>query len=451
MPGLFGTDGVRGIPGRYPLVPETVGEIARAAARLLRRRDPGAGRRVLMGRDTRGSGRVIGRWLRDGFAAAGCATVDVGVVPTPGVAYLTPRERALAGVVISASHNPARFNGIKFFTADGYKMPPDLEQAVERGLGARGRPRGPTGAGRVGDGEALVGRYVDFLRSTFPATVDLRGLRIVVDCGHGAAAGIAPGLLAGLGAEVIPIGCEPDGGNINSGCGALFTRRMRAQVRRRRAHCGVSFDGDADRAIFADETGAVLDGDAIICLAALRLQRQSLLRGDKVVLTVMSNFGLIRFLRSRGISVVSVPVGDRNVTDAIEAEGLSLGGEASGHIVFRSFASTGDGMLTALQTLAAWRESGGPLSAVRRLFRPVPQVLRNLIVARKVPLERLPRLRELTRRCERELAGEGRVFLRYSGTEPLLRIMIEGPSQVRIARMAGQLSRTFLLETGQKE
>ncbi len=226
---------------------------------------------------------------------------------------------------------------------------------------------------------------------------------------------------------------------------------MRDAVRRWRADAGICFDGDADRAIFADERGHLLDGDQIICLNALRLQRLGLLRGAKVVLTVMSNFGLVRFLERRGIAVESVPVGDRNVTEALLAEGLSLGGEASGHIIFRSFASTGDGVLTALQTLAAWREAGGRLSACRRAYRPLPQLIKNVHVERRVPLDRLPRFQALARRCEGELKGEGRVFLRYSGTEPLLRIMIEGPSRQRIETMARQLAAEYFREAGREE
>ncbi|HAM34839.1 MAG TPA: phosphoglucosamine mutase [Elusimicrobia bacterium] len=454
MSHLFGTDGVRGIPGRYPLVAGVVPRLARTAARLLMRQSRnGARPLILMGRDTRGSGPDLCRWLVRGFSAAGCRTLDLGVAPTPTVAYLAPRVGALAGVVVSASHNPARFNGIKFFTQDGYKMTPELEESVERSLADgsadqacrfRRAPRPETDSG-------LMARYLDFLRSTFPATMDLSGLRLVVDCAHGAAARIAPALFAGLGAEVVPVGCAPNGRNINDGCGALFPARMQAAVRRFRAHCGVSFDGDADRAIFADEAGRLLDGDNLICLSALHLRRNGLLRSGKVVLTVMSNYGLIRFLERQGISVVSVPVGDRNVTEAIEAEDLSLGGESSGHIIFRSFASTGDGILTALQTLAALRESGQRLSVWRAMFRPMPQILMNISVAQKVPLERLPRLREFMRRCESELRGEGRVFVRYSGTEPLLRIMIEGPERSRIDQMARQLAAIYLDETGQQE
>ena len=457
MPRLFGTDGVRGIPGRYPLDEGTVAEIAEAAARVLcnerrsQERQDGQAPWILLGRDTRDSGRALGRWLVEGFAAAGCRTRDLGVIPTPAVAYLTPRLGALAGAVVSASHNPAKFNGVKFFTSDGYKMSPELEEKVEQGLSPEGQARPRRRGARAEDAGAAVRRYYEeFLRSTFPASRDLTGLRIVLDCANGAAARIAPPLFTGLGAQVLTLGCAPDGRNINSGCGALFPQHMQAAVRRWRADCGVCFDGDADRAIFADEKGQLLDGDNLLCLAALHLHRHGLLRANKVVLTIMSNFGLIRFLERRGISVVSVPVGDRNVTEAIDAEGLSLGGEASGHIIFRSFSSTGDGILTALQTLAAWRECGGRLSGHRQAYRPMPQLIKNLAVERKFPLERLPRLKALVGRCERALQGEGRILLRYSGTEPLLRIMIEGPSRSRIATMARQLADAYLDETGQQ-
>lgn len=449
---FFGTDGVRGIPGRYPLTEETVAEIAEVAARLLIKQGcPAGAPSVLMGRDTRGSGPAIGRWLAEGFAAAGCRTWDLGVATTPAVAYLTPRTGVVCGVVVSASHNPAQFNGIKFFTHDGYKMSPELEDAVEKGLSPEGHAQLRRRGARPRDAAGWVRRYEDFLRSTFPSHLDLSGMRLVVDCGHGAASHIAPALFSDLGAEVVALGCAPDGRNINLRCGALYPESMQAAVRRHRADCGVSFDGDADRVIFSDEKGRILNGDQLICFSAMHLHRGGLLRGGKVVLTVMSNYGLVRFLETHGIGVVSVPVGDRNVTEAIEAEGLSLGGESSGHIIFRSFASTGDGILTAVQTLAALRSCGGRLSAYHALFRPMPQVLRNLAVEGKVPLDRLPRLRRLMHGCEAALRGEGRVFLRYSGTEPLLRILIEGPGRARIERMARQLAATYLAETGQKE
>lgn len=452
---IFGTDGVRGIPGRYPLLPALVSRMAYQAARLLMRKAGvhvnGSGPSVLMARDTRGSGPALCRELVRGFSAAGARTIDLGVAPTPAVSYLIPRLGALCGVVVSASHNPAQFNGIKFFTRDGCKMAPELEDAIERELPAEGAeprplPRAPL---LRQDGPGWIESYVDFLRSTFPPMADLEGMTIVVDCAHGAASRIAPALLESLGARVIAVGCKPNGSNINDGRGALHPEEMSRVVRRERADAGICFDGDADRCLFCDEGGRMLDGDALIGLSALYLQRQGLLWSNKLVLTVMSNLGLIRFLEERGISAVCVPVGDRNVTEAIDRESLSLGGENSGHIIFRGFSCTGDGLLTALQTLAALKASGKPLSWHRRSYRATPQIIKNLKIERagKPPLKDLPGLAALIRRCEKRLKGEGRVFVRYSGTEPLLRIMIEGPRLAVIKGMARQLARTYLAET----
>lgn len=453
---LFGTDGVRGIPGERPLTPEIIRDIAFIAAKLLLKREGrkinGTAPSVLMGRDTRGSGPRICRALVEGFSAAGCRTLDLGVAPTPAVSYLAPRLGALCGVVVSASHNPPEFNGIKFFTSDGFKMDPAAEAEIESELRLGAAANAPRGRWRAATEDASARRddYVDYLRSTFPPTLDLTGLRLVVDCANGAAGAIAPKIFEDLGAKVTAIGCSPNGQNINAGCGAMVPAAMQKAVAKLNADCGVSFDGDADRAVFADEKGKLLDGDALICLAALRLHRAGLLKNDKVVLTVMSNYGLLRFLERRGVAVVSVPVGDRNVTEAIEKESLSLGGESSGHIIFRRFAATGDGLLTALQTLAALRESGRPLSVHRKVFRMTPQLLKNLKVERRVPLQELPHFKALAARLEKGLKGEGRIFIRYSGTEPLLRIMIEGPSRSRIHGMARELAAAYLKETGQR-
>ncbi|MBI5882557.1 MAG: phosphoglucosamine mutase [Elusimicrobia bacterium] len=485
---LFGTDGVRGIPGKPPLTPQTIRSIARSAAGLLLRRRTGAnGSRpppangrcaapsgtavpcrqpfVVVGRDTRASGPALCRELVAGFSAAGCRTVDLGVVPTPAVSYLASRLGALAGVTVSASHNPAEFNGIKFFMGSGLKMPESLEAEVEA-LVARSRPealdcqdiggpgprglqegRWPKGARPVQDGRGFVERYRDFLRSVFPAHLDLSGMRIVADCAHGAAADIAPAILEGLGARVVRIGCSPRGSNINKGCGALETEAMRRAVLKSRAHAGVSFDGDADRAIFCDERGRIADGDALIGLAALRLRRLGLLRGDKVVVTIMTNLGLIKFLEEVGIASVVVPVGDRNVADAIEAEGLSLGGEASGHVIFRCFAPTGDGIVTALETLAAVRESGRPFSLALPAYRVFPQLLKNIPVSRKVPVKSLPHFLTRVRSHSERMKGYGRIVARYSGTEPLFRIMVEGPSAAQVRRVTADLTRVYLHES----
>lgn len=449
---LFGTDGVRGIPGQEPLKPATVSALGYHSAKLLLEKagshapaDPF----VIVGRDTRKSGPSLQDALAQGFAAAGVRTVDLGVIPTPGVSYLAPRLGALAGAVISASHNPAEFNGIKFFTAQGFKLPPELETEIERRL--RLQRDVPAAKALVSDGSGHEELYRDFLLSSFPASLDLGGCKIVVDCAHGAAADYAPRLLERLGAEVLPIGCKPNGRNINEGCGATHPEAMAKEVRRRKACAGVSFDGDADRALVCDETGAVLDGDAVIGAAAVRLQQRGALKGGMVALTVMSNFGLVRFLKSRGVDVISTPVGDKHVTDAIEREGLSLGGENSGHVVFRDFAPTGDGILTALQTLAAWRESGAPLSALKGLYQPTPQVLRNVKVARKPPLEELAETQDMMGKVTKMLNGRGRVFVRYSGTEPAIRVLVEGPKQGENRRLADLIVKTYLFETGQKE
>lgn len=452
---LFGTDGVRGIPGREPLTVGTIERIAYHAARALLRRSGmqanGVRPRLALGRDTRGSGPALARRLARGFAAAGVETLDLGVIPTPGVSYLTPRLGCFGGVVVSASHNPAEYNGIKFFDALGFKMAPALEHEVERAV-ADGRPLpGARGSSALVDGRARAALYSDFLRSAFPATLSLDGVRLVVDCANGAAAAFAPRLLESLGAEVFAVGVTPDGRNINLGCGALAAENMGREVRRHKAHAGVAFDGDADRALVCDERGALLDGDAVIGAAATRLLSRGSLRGGKVALTVMSNYGLIRYLGAKGVAVVTTPVGDRHVTEAIEREGLSLGGENSGHVVFRDFAPTGDGILTALQTLAAWRESGRPMSALRRLYAPTPQTLLALRVARKPALDGLKKTSGAIARAGRALAGRGRVFVRYSGTEPVLRVLVEGPSKSENSKIARAIAGIYFAETGQTE
>ncbi|MBI4060097.1 MAG: phosphoglucosamine mutase [Elusimicrobia bacterium] len=452
---LFGTDGVRGIPGRGALMPEAVRALAYHAARALLERQGvrinGRAPLVAVGRDTRSSGPSLLRSMVSGFSAAGVRVVDLGVIPTPAVSYLVPRLGGFAGAVISASHNPAEYNGIKFFDGSGFKMDLSLELEVERRLSAGGG-FAPRRAGappeRRRDAAAL---YVDFLRSAFPAALDLDGTRIVVDCANGAAAAFAPRLLAGLGAEVVAIGVKPNGRNINEGCGATSPDALRREVRRRRAHAGLALDGDADRALICDERGKLLDGDALIAAAATRLLRRGALRGGKVAVTVMSNYGLLTYLRELGVDAVTTPVGDRCVTEAIERGGLSLGGESSGHIVFRDFAPTGDGMLTGLQTFAAWRESGGPMSALGRLYKSTPQTLKSVRVRVKPPLEGLDRTAAAIAAASKTLAGRGRVFVRYSGTEPLLRVLVEGPGAAANRRIAESIVKIYLTESGAGE
>ncbi|TBR24395.1 phosphoglucosamine mutase [bacterium] len=444
MSTLFGTDGVRGIPGQAPLTPAGVRRLAQLAAEAFLGRTPREAPCVLLGRDTRGSGPALARSLADGFKAAGVRTVDLGVVPTPAVSYLTPRRGALCGVVVSASHNPPEFNGIKFFGPDGRKSSPDVEGEVERRFAAAADP-GARGA-RADRDPSGAGEYLDFLRSTVPPHETLEGLRVVFDGSNGAAAAFGAPLLRALGATVFELGVRPDGRNINVGCGALETEPMRREVVRRKAHCGVAVDGDADRCVLSDERGRLLDGDALIALSALHLKEEGLLHGDKVVLTVMSNLGLVEFLRREGIGSVQVPVGDKHVTEALERGDLMLGGENSGHVVFRRFAPTGDGLLTALQTLAAWRARGGPLSRVRSLYKVFPQQLTNVRVSRRVPLEDLPGFQSELARAERLLRDSGRVFVRYSGTEPLLRILVEAEDGGLTKALSGKLAEAFKRE-----
>ncbi len=451
---LFGTDGVRGIPGQGALKPEAVRALAYHAAHVLLERQGvkvnGHAPLVAVGRDTRGSGPALLKSLISGFSAAGVRVVDLGVIPTPAVSYLVPRLGCFAGVVISASHNPAEYNGIKFFDGAGFKMAPALELDVERRIHDRrfAPPALPRPAFAAADRGAI---YLDFLKSAFPAMLDLDGTRIVVDCANGAASAFAPKLLADLGAEVFTIGVKPNGRNINAGCGATDPAALQREVRRRRAHAGLALDGDADRALICDERGRLLDGDALIAAAAARLLRRGALKGGKVAVTVMSNYGLLAYLRELGVSAVTTPVGDRHVTEAIEKEGLSLGGENSGHVVFRDFAPTGDGMLTGLQTFAAWRESGKPMSALGRLYKSTPQTLKALHVKGKPPVAMMARTSAAIAAASKTLEGRGRVFVRYSGTEPVLRILVEGPAIAENRKLADSIAQIYQTETDSEE
>jgi phosphoglucosamine mutase len=400
---------------------------------------------AVLGRDTRGSGPALSRQVARGLSAAGCSVLDVGVAPTPAVSYLVPRRGAGLGVVVSASHNPAEFNGIKLFGTDGCKVSEGFERKVED----RVRKNDGFPSKRTDNMQTCrqgLRDYHDFLRSCFPYYRDLSGLRIVFDGANGSGAAIGPELLRGIGAEVLEIGTRPDGKNINRGCGAADTARMRGEVRRSRAHCGISLDGDADRVILCDERGGEFDGDSILALCALHLFRRRELRGGKVVLTTMANLGLARALERRGIGTIEVGVGDRNVTDALAAHGCTLGGEPSGHVVFRHLAPTGDGLLTALQTLAAWLGCGGALSRYQGLFARYPQALRNVRVERRVPVEALPAFQRRVRAARRRLGRDGRVFVRYSGTEPLLRILVEGRRRQEVRRIADGLACSFAEE-----
>ncbi|MEW6546959.1 MAG: phosphoglucosamine mutase [Bacillota bacterium] len=432
---LFGTDGVRGI-ANVELTPELAFRVGRAAAAVL----AGGGRpRFAVGRDTRLSGHLLQSALVAGMLSAGADVLDLGVITTPGVAYLTRHLGCQGGAVVSASHNPAEYNGIKLISAEGYKFPDEVEEKIEAlVLGADSLPRpAGSGVGRLEDARAARGQYIEYLVGTVPGA--LPALPVVVDCANGATADLAPQVLGRVGARVTAINVEPDGLNINAGCGSTHPQGLAREVVERGAQAGVAHDGDGDRTIAVDEKGQVVDGDAIMGILARALQREGRLRGGAVVGTVMSNLGLEVFLRQAGLGLVRTPVGDRYVLEEMLRGGYSLGGEQSGHIIFLDHATTGDGMLTALQLLWALARSGESLSALAGRIPRYPQVLRNVRLPNGMRYRPTPRIEEALREAREALGERGRVLVRPSGTEPLVRIMVEGVDGEEVARAAGML------------
>jgi phosphoglucosamine mutase len=432
---LFGTDGMRGIANEYPITPEVALKLGCAVTALAARGKSHAPR-ILLGKDTRLSGYLLETALASGICSMGGRVLLCGPLPTPAVAHLTVSMRADSGIVISASHNPYADNGIKVFGADGFKLPDEDEAELERlmfdeGI-LRSRKTGP-GVGRAEKLEDARGRYIVFAKSSFPRDLTLAGLRVVIDAAHGAAYRVAPLVFQELGASVTAIGVKPNGVNINRDSGALHTDNLRALVVRKGAHLGVALDGDADRVIIVDEQGQVVDGDAVMAMCAMQMQRDGELRGGAVVATVMSNLGLDRALRARGLRLVRTPVGDRYVVNAMRKGGYNLGGEQSGHLIFLDRTSTGDGIIAALQVLALMLRSGRPLSELAHgAMERVPQVLESVVLGARRPLEQMRRLHAATRAVEAELGEEGRVLIRWSGTEAKLRIMLEGPDETRL-------------------
>jgi len=438
---LFGTDGVRGKANVHPMTAEVALALGQALACIVERESERP--RIIIGKDTRLSGYLFEDALAAGICAMGVDVLQVGPMPTPGMAFLAHDMRCHAGVMISASHNPYQDNGIKFFTKDGYKLPDEMEARIEALIDSgelaslRAEPDEIGRARRIEDAE---GRYVVFLKKTFPPEMTLDGMRVVLDCANGAAYKVGPTMLRELGAEVFPIGVEPNGRNINDGCGALHPQRVAAKVREVRADVGVALDGDADRAVLVDERGTVVDGDALLALLARDMLTRKTLRGGKVVATVMSNLGLELALRELGLGLVRTQVGDRYVVEAMRSGGYNLGGEQSGHLILLDHNTTGDGLITALQTLAIMRRQQVGLSVLTRGFQRLPQVLVNVRVAQKKPIESLPAVSEAVRRVEAELEGRGRVLIRYSGTEPKARVMVEGEDERRVSAFAHDLA-----------
>lgn len=452
MERLFGTDGVRGVANAVPLTPEFTYRLGRVAAAYLAERHARVGSRpaILVGRDTRLSGPLLEHALVAGILSTGVDALVAGVLPTPAVAALTRGLEAAGGVVLSASHNPFEDNGIKIFSPDGWKLPDACEDAIEARLGEGDeRPR-PTGAGigrlrRVPDAET---RYLEAVAGSFPSELDLRELTLVLDCANGATYRVAPRLFRRLGAEVTALGVRPDGININRGGGALHPERLQARVRTLGTGIGLAFDGDGDRLIVVDEDGEVRDGDYLLAICAKALQARGALRGGVVVSTVMANLGLERALRAAGLGMLRTPVGDRYVLEEMLRVGANLGGEQSGHAIFLDHATTGDGLVSALQLLRVVRETGEPLRSLAALVTKCPQILVNVAVRAKPVLTALPGVGEVMKRWEKQLDGRARILVRYSGTEAVARVMVEGDDQMTIEEAAHEIAAAIRTEIG---
>ncbi len=435
---LFGTDGVRGRANSWPMTAELALKLGAAAGRYFRR-DGSAAHRVVIGKDTRLSGYMLENALTAGFCSTGMNVLLLGPVPTPAVGFLTKSMRADVGVMISASHNPHQDNGIKFFGPDGFKLSDAAEAEIEAMIEGEIAPAKPENIGRAKRIDDGRGRYEEFVKTSFPTGLRLDGLKVVVDCANGAAYRTAPEVLWELGAEVIPIGTAPNGTNINDRCGSTHTETAAAAVVTHGAHVGIALDGDADRIMIIDEAGQVADGDQIMALLAARWAEEGRLQGGALVATVMSNLGLERFLQGRGLRLERTAVGDRYVVERMREGGFNLGGEQSGHIVMTDYATTGDGLVAGLQFLAEMVRTGRPASALTRCFETVPQMLKNVrFTAGAQPLD-VPAVQAVIRASEARIEGLGRILIRKSGTEPLIRVMAECEDEALLAAVVDEI------------
>ena len=436
---FFGTDGVRGLANRWPMTGEMAMALGRTLTHGLRKSHTP---RILIGKDTRRSCYMLETALAAGICSAGGDALLLGPIPTPAVAFLVKSMRADAGVMISASHNAFEDNGIKLFGADGYKFDDDFELSLEQGiLNPLPEQELPLGAdvGRIRRLDEALGRYIVFAKTAFPAGMTLDGLRVAIDCANGAAYKVAPSALEELGAEVIAVGTTPNGANINDGVGSLYPDNLGAVVRENNCHVGLCLDGDADRLIVVDEHGAPVDGDQLMAINALKLMDEGRLANKTLVATVMSNLALDRCLESAGGQVVRTQVGDRYVVGAMRQGGYNLGGEQSGHLIFLDHSTTGDGLVAGLGFLGALVQSGQSVSELAGVLKPYPQSLVNVPVKQKTPLEELPTVQEQIRAAEEQLGDDGRVLVRYSGTENKARVLVEGPDAGVVGQLAGQI------------
>jgi phosphoglucosamine mutase len=450
-PKLFGTDGVRGIANEEPITSETALKLGRALAYVFRG-SRGRHRRILIGKDTRLSGYMLETAIASGICSMGVDVWLVGPVPTPGIAFLTRSMRADAGVVISASHNPFQDNGIKFFSREGFKLDDDLEAKIEAlvfddSALAHGRASNAD-IGKAARIDDALGRYLVFLKTCVPRTANFESMRIAIDGANGAGYKVGPEVLEELGAEVISIGVDPNGVNINDGCGAVHLDKIRELVVRERCHVGIALDGDGDRAMLIDEKGEVFDGDDVMAVMGRSMAKAGILRDNTVVATVMSNFGLEVALRDAGLKLIRTEVGDPAVVREMRTNSYNLGGEQSGHVIFMDHSTTGDGLITALMMLSHMAQSNRPLSELRVMKR-MPQVLQNVRVKERIPLSEMPDIARLIADVERRLAGTGRLLVRYSGTEMLARVMVEGADQAQIGALAREIGDAIQRRVGE--
>jgi phosphoglucosamine mutase len=427
---LFGTDGIRGIANEHPMTTEIALNVGRAIAYLSKRK--GHTPRIITGKDTRLSGDMFEGAIISGICSMGVNAISVGVMPTPGIAFLTHDMRADAGIVISASHNPSQDNGIKIFNSDGFKLSDEKENQIEELIFANNMEKlhpVPKEMGKLSRLDDAAGRYVDFLKSTFPQEINPEGMNVVLDCSNGAAYRVAPEVFAELGVEVTTLFNQPDGKNINLNCGSQHTAALIAEVLRTKANVGFAFDGDGDRVIAVDEKGNVLTGDRMLAIYSAILKKEGKLKNNLVVRTVMSNLGLSVAFGKLGIDSVFAPVGDRFVLEEMLTRGAIIGGEDSGHLIFLQHHTTGDGLITALQVLAAMKKEGKPLSELASIMTVFPQMLINIDVKRKPEIETVPEIMAAIKKAEEALGDKGRVLVRYSGTQNMFRVMVEGPTK----------------------
>ena len=441
---LFGTDGIRGVANVYPMTVEVALQLGKGCAYIFK--DKNRRHKIVVGKDTRLSGYMLETAITSGICSMGGDVILVGPLPTPGIAFITTSMRADAGIVISASHNAYQDNGIKIFSSNGFKLPDQMEERIESLMFSEELSTSMVTANKVGKAfriEDAIGRYIVFLKNTFPQELTLDGMHIVLDCANGATYKVAPTVFEELGAEVTLLGAKPNGENINKNCGALYPGLISAMVRKKKADLGISFDGDGDRVVFVDESGEIVNGDQIMAICASRMSKEKRLKKNTLVTTVMSNMGLEVSMREKGIRLIRTQVGDRYVVEEMVKRGCNFGGEQSGHLIFLDHNPTGDGILSALQLLAIMQKEEKSLSDLSDIMDHYPQKLINVRIKQRRRLEEFPAVTQQIKKVERKLGEKGRLLVRFSGTEPLVRVMVEGEDEREIQALAEETARVI--------